>query len=139
MLQLLVLTMSNSTPHAMEGCVQRRCWEQVEYVRGHWQRPTWQGRFAGGSSSSTPEDGLVIAWLMLERVPPPGSSPAPAPDEGVRHSICSRKAGVGTALQTSVLVVDPHNSQRRSPARWGAVAHDVNIRLLLLVRVCCTQ
>ncbi|KAK9832062.1 hypothetical protein WJX81_003439 [Elliptochloris bilobata] len=54
----------------------------VEYVRGHWQRPTWQGRFAGGGAASAAEDGLVIAWLLLERAPPPGAPLTPPADAG---------------------------------------------------------
>ena len=50
---------------------------EVEYARGHWQRPTWQGRFAGSGGAGAAEDGLVIAWLLLERVPPPGAPPPP--------------------------------------------------------------
>ena len=41
---------------------------QVAYSKGYWQRPTWQGRFAGqGPAQQLDEDGLVVAWALLER------------------------------------------------------------------------
>lgn len=54
-------------------------WCQAEYVRGHWQRPTWQGRFAGSGAAGAADDGLVIAWLLLERAPEPGGASATPP------------------------------------------------------------
>ena len=42
---------------------------QVAYARGHWQRPVWQGRFAGTVPAGSDDDSLVIVWLLLERRP----------------------------------------------------------------------
>ena len=42
---------------------------QVAYARGHWQRPVWQGRFAGTVPAGSDDDSLVITWLLLERRP----------------------------------------------------------------------
>jgi len=47
---------------------------QVAYARGHWQRPVWQGRFAGTVPAGCDDDSLVIAWLLLERRPPQNQS-----------------------------------------------------------------
>lgn len=43
---------------------------QVAYARGHWQRPVWQGRFAGMPPPGSEDDSLLIVWLLLERRPP---------------------------------------------------------------------
>ena len=40
---------------------------QVAYARGHWQRPVWQGRFAGMAPPGGDDDSLVIVWLLVER------------------------------------------------------------------------
>lgn len=77
----------------------------MEYVRGHWQRPTWQGRFAGSGAAGAADDGLIIAWLLLERAPEPGGpSPAPPADDGAlrRFGIQAHDwglAGVGLLLR----------------------------------------
>ncbi len=47
---------------------------QIAYARGHWQRPVWQGRFAGTVPAGCDDDSLVIAWLLLERRPPQDQS-----------------------------------------------------------------
>ena len=69
---------------------------QVEYVRGHWQRPTWQGRFAGSGAAGAADDGLVVAWLLLERATEPGgASSAPPADAGALGRLaCGRLVGM---------------------------------------------
>lgn len=52
---------------------------QIAHARGHWQRPVWQGRFAGMAPPGGDDDSLVIAWLLVERRLP--SSPAAQQDE----------------------------------------------------------
>ena len=47
---------------------------QVAYARGHWQRPVWQGRFAGMPPPGSEDDSLLIVWLLLERRPPQNQS-----------------------------------------------------------------
>ena len=46
---------------------------QVAYARGHWQRPVWQGRFAGMAPPGGDDDSLVIVWLLVERRLPSSS------------------------------------------------------------------
>lgn len=43
---------------------------QVAYARGNWQRPVWQGRFAGMVPAGSDDDSLVVVWLLLERLRP---------------------------------------------------------------------
>ena len=47
---------------------------QVAYARGHWQRPVWQGRFAGMAPPGGDDDSLVIVWLLVERRLPSSSA-----------------------------------------------------------------
>ena len=59
----------------MERCActahKMQMYTQIAYARGHWQRPVWQGRFAGTVPAGSDDDSLVIAWLLLERRPAP--------------------------------------------------------------------
>jgi hypothetical protein len=45
--------------------------EEVFFSRGHWQRPVWQGRFAGASNPGAEDDSLVVTWFLLEKPHPP--------------------------------------------------------------------